>query len=260
MTRATACGCLVVLIGTRAAPPGMPVHAAGPQGLATACQSKLLPMVLANCGNLPGAGHVQRHLAVGELLVGAAIRGAAHRAPQRLRHRAVFVPAGDHLHAALETVIDERRLVASHELGAHGDGRAGHAMPGAIHGNWVRCLYLLGDLTRRLRPVVPGRFRAGHGNARLLEERRIDDRQRQSDLGHEAVDAVLCSIGRAHPGQHLREILVPVLGVLQQRTHIEIVARRSAQIGDAGHVGSLATAQQRRKLLHDSLVRHPVQQ
>jgi hypothetical protein len=38
-------------MGTNAAPPGMPVQAAGPQGLATACQLKVWPMILVNCGS-----------------------------------------------------------------------------------------------------------------------------------------------------------------------------------------------------------------
>src|SRR5690606_16440232 len=47
MNAATSVGFLAYLTATRAAPPGMPVQAAGPQGLPVATQSKLLPILVA---------------------------------------------------------------------------------------------------------------------------------------------------------------------------------------------------------------------
>src|SRR5690606_2415053 len=104
--------------------------------------------------------------------------------------------------------------------------RAGQTVAGAIHDHGVGGAGCLCDLPRDFGPLLPGDVAAGDLDACLLEERRVDERSGDGQLGHEAGDGR--TAGWAHPIEERPEVGLPVVGVIKVWAQVEEVLREPA--------------------------------
>jgi hypothetical protein len=168
------------------------------------------------------------------------------------------MPISNALRHGLEAFVHDGGLVVGADhLGAHGDGRTDEAVGRTIHGKRNRDLLTLRYFLGRRRPFVPGRLFAWHRHLGLLEQRRVHERTRDGELGHEAWNGVAAVV--PHPVQRVGEVLLPVGGVLQHRAHVEPVPGERLQVRHPGDIRAATRLELHRQLLADHVVGHRVE-